>query len=747
MRTPSGEPADDLAGRYRIEREVGQGGMAKVYLARDVRHERDVALKVMQPELSASVGRDRFLREIRLAALLAHPNVLPLYDSGEVNGALYYVMPFVKGPTVRDRLTAEGRIAVDEAVRIAVEVAEALDHAHRHGVVHRDIKPENIMLQDGHALVADFGVARAMSDAAGDTVTRAGVSVGTPAYMSPEQAAGETVDGRSDLYSLGCVLYEMLAGEPPFTGTSVQAVIAKRFVQTPVDINVLRDGIPRPVARALQRTLARLAIDRPGSAAELLELLRAADEEAPSTSLVPPRSIAVLPFTSLSPDRDVDFIGDGIAEDVINALSRVDGLQVAGRMSAFSFKGRQVDVREVRDKLHVATVLEGSVRKAGSRIRITAQLTDASDGYQLWSERYDRELVDLFAVQDEIAGAIASRLALTFAPRDESQARVTVGEVEAYELTVRGRALVAQRGRKILDGIACLEQAIALAPERAPAHAALGNAYRVRAQYGMGTLADDHQRAHAALQRALALDPDNAEATGHLAILVFNSHPGQRERWEPLFERALVLDPRLSEIRGLYSGWGLGVAGQGRDDIRAEAGLRRSLADDPLNPMCSTIYSIGLGILGKPQEGADEARRMCEVAPSAFGPRYALAFCLTWARETEEGLSVIHGALDQFERHPWLLQVLTGLYVQAGDRRRAEAVHAELQARAVTTGVSAFSRAVSANYLGQLDEAVELAIVSARERDSIGPTWYRWPDLEELRADPRYPEVLAEYER
>ena len=431
-----------LAGSYTIERELGAGGMATVYLARDQKHERDVAIKVLRSDVAASVGRERFLREIQLAAKLSHPHILPLHDSGDAGGALYYVMPSVEGSSLRDRMDA-GPLPIADAVRIAQEVASALDFAHRHDVVHRDIKPENILLQDGHALVADFGIGKAVSEVAGDTLTQVGTSVGTPAYMSPEQAVGETVDGRSDIYSLGCVLYEMLVGEPPFTGPNVQSVIAKRFVQTPADVSALREGVSRPVARAVQKALARTPIDRYQTAAELFTALREVEAPAHAKKTAPKQSIAVLPFENLSADQENEYFGDGIAEEIINALAQIEGLHVAARTSAFSFKGKHEDLRAIGEKLNVATVLEGSVRKAGTRLRITAQLIDVADGYHLWSERYDRELVDVFAVQDEIAAAIAAKLQVTF---DKSaiatRERATPEQVEAYEAYVRGRAVL-----------------------------------------------------------------------------------------------------------------------------------------------------------------------------------------------------------------------------------------------------------------------------------------------------------------
>jgi serine/threonine-protein kinase len=735
--------ANALGDRYRIARELGAGGMATVYLARDEKHHRDVAIKVLHPDLSGAIGADRFLAEIRTTARLQHPHIVPLFDSGDADGQLYYIMPVVQGESLRDRLDRDKRLPVAEAVRLAGDVARALDYAHRAGVVHRDIKPENILLHDGQALVADFGIGKALSVMGGPTLTQAGLGIGTPAYMSPEQAVGESVDGRSDLYSLGCVLYELLAGEPPFTGANAQAVIAKRFVQTPADITSLRDGVPRPVARALQRALARTPIDRPATAGEWLAQLTAPDDPASARAAAPAQSIAVLPFASLSTDRDNEYLGDGIAEDIINALARIDGLHVAARTSAFSLKGKQLDLRTVGEQLNVATVLEGSVRKAGPRIRITAQLIDVHDGYQLWSERYDRELVDVFAVQDEIAGAIAAKLRVTFAKPDTTPMKATPLDIEVQQLMQRGRASMAQRGRPILDAIACFERVVTLAPRHATAYACLGNAYRAKAQYSLASHEECRPSIEAAFARARGLEPDNAEALGYQAIYEVGLDLGRLESARALFERALELDPRLSEIRGLYAAWGFAVLGKGEYDARAERELKRAIEDDPLNSICATIGAIGMGVLGRPAEGAAIARRATEFDPTGFGPHYSLVFCQLWTRDLEGALATLLPALDQFSRHPFLLQSLTGIFALKGDRRRAEAAHAELQARAITSRVSQYSLATSAAYLGRIDEAIEHAIASARARDGLGPMWYRWPDIEPLKAHPRYGEVIA----
>ena len=467
----------DLASRYTLEGELGAGGMATVHRARDLRHMRSVAIKMLRADVAQSLSAERFLREIRLAAQLSHPHILPLFDSGEARAGaglvvLYYVMPLVSGESLRDRLDRERHLPVTDAVRIAAEVADALDYAHRSGIVHRDIKPENILLQDGHAVVADFGIGKALSAAADELTTQAGVTVGTPAYMSPEQAAGEQVDGRSDLYSLGCVLYEMLVGEPPFTGPNAQAVIAKRFVQTPADVTALRDGIARPVARALQRALARTPIDRYDTAAEF----------------------------------------------------------------------------------------------------VTAQLLDAADGYQLWSERYDREIEDVFAVQDEIAATIASKLQASLALGTAERTQRATRSIEAYEAYLKGRALLARRGKSIVEGLACMERALALDPEYGPAWDGIAEGYAMLGYYSMVSPTDARAKALPAAENAVRFAPDVAEAHCALAIASLLFDWEDRTRTTAAFRRGMELGPRSSQSATWY--WHFYLAWAGSHEAEGVAGAR-----------------------------------------------------------------------------------------------------------------------------------------------------------------------------
>lgn len=464
-----------LTGRYAVEHEIGRGGMSVVFLARDLRHSREVAVKVLRPELAASLGPERFLREIQVAAGLAHPHIVPLYDSGEADGCLFYVMPYIPGESLRDRLLREGRLGVSEAVALTREVADALEFAHRAGVVHRDIKPENILLQAGHAVVADFGIARAISAAGGDRMTASGIAVGTPDYMSPEQAAGdEHVDGRSDIYSLGCVAFEMLVGRPPFSGTTPQKVLAQKLGAAAPSLSAL-EPVPGAVSRAVARALQKLPEDRFPTAADFAAALsdvgrgrglrlgrgaaavaalgvvatlafgwqwRRAHREDRATAGPDPTHIAVLYFDVLNDSAQLGSVASGITEDLIDALERVPTLTVISAAGVRPLRNHTPPPDSVARAFSVGTIVSGSVSRSADAVRVAVRLVEAASGRQLYSESFERAPGDLLVLEDSLTEDIAQFLRRQLGAAIALRARPTATRnAEAWELVRRSTEL------------------------------------------------------------------------------------------------------------------------------------------------------------------------------------------------------------------------------------------------------------------------------------------------------------------
>jgi serine/threonine-protein kinase len=670
-----------LAGRYQVGSELGSGAMATVFHARDLRHERDVALKVFRSELAESLGRERFLREIRLAARLNHPHILPLYDSGDADGFLYYVMPLMEGHSLRDRLDGECPLPVDLALWIGKEVADALDYAHRHDVVHRDIKPENILLHEGHALVADFGIGKALAAASGSaTLTQFGLTVGTPTYMSPEQAAGEELDGRSDLFALGCVLYEMLIGQPPFTGGSVQAVLAKRFLHTPPDITAVRPAVPAAVARAVARLLAKTPDERFSTGALFVAALQppdgvgSAEPAAPS----PGQSIAVLPFANMSADPDNEFFSDGVTEDIIGALTRVPGLKVAARASSFAFKRREVDLGVVGERLGVRTVLQGSVRRAGNRVRVTAQLMNAHDGFQLWSDRFDRDLDDIFALQDELARAIVERLELTLGLRAaEPLVAPPTDDFEAYQLYLRGREAVQQRAAASMRrGVEFFRQALARDPQYARAYAGLAEAYNGLGIYQYMPTDEARRNAEEALAAAAQADPTLASV--HLLRGQCKLYLGPE--WGSAgddLRLALRHGPR-DALAHLYFGYWSGLRG----DLAARtASVAAALELDPLSPFVHSIAGLSYMVTLDVEGALALMLKGLALDPNSIPCLWGSSVCYERLGRADDAVRLAMRAVELGVRGPILLGTLGYVLAKVGRRDEALAIRAELQER------------------------------------------------------------------
>jgi serine/threonine protein kinase/Flp pilus assembly protein TadD len=603
-----------LESRYSIERELGRGGMATVYLAEDFRHGRSVAVKVLHPELASALGSDRFLREIRLAARLNHPHILPLFDSGDAGGFLFYVMPYIEGESLRDRMNREGQLTLEDSLHIGRAVAGALDYAHRNHIVHRDIKPENIMLNEGEPMVMDFGIAKAVSAAGSETLTQTGMVIGTPAYVSPEQAAGEIeIDGRSDQYSLGCVLFEMMTGKRPFTGPTIQAVLTKRFTETVPALSEVLEGVPDEIDRALSKALSRDAAARFTTSGEFARALVVTTVTTPTSSPVPEgvqavKSMAVLPFTNMSADAENEYFTDGMAEEIINALSKIKSLSVASRTSSFSYKGKTEDIREIGKKLEVSAVLEGSVRKMGNKIRVSVQFINIANGYQLWSERYDREIEDVFAIQDEIAQNIVKALRVVLS-EDEKKAieKMPTENIEAYDYYLRGRKFFHQHRRTSIEfARQMFTRAIEIDPEYALAHAGIADCCSILYMY-FDARESNLKQADSASKKALQLDPDLAEA--HSARGLAFSLSKQYEPAMKEFETAMRLDPKLYEAPYFY---GRACLAQGMW-FEAAPLFEKAAALRPEDYQAPTFLAAAFGGQGRIHEASKASHRAVNV--------------------------------------------------------------------------------------------------------------------------------------
>ena len=717
--------ADSLSGSYEVLRELGAGGMATVYLAHDPKHDRKVAVKVLRPEVAAAVGAERFLAEIKVTANLQHPHILPLFDSGKAvrryggtaEGGpaeiLYYVMPFVEGESLREKMDREGQLAVDEALEIVSKVASALDYAHRRNVIHRDIKPENILLHDGQPVVADFGIALATSDDAGKRITATGMALGTPEYMSPEQATAErVVDARSDVYALGCLLYEMLAGEPPHTGHNAQSVLAKMLVDPIPSVRRLRHTVPVPVDAAISHALAKQAEDRIPSASGFVEAF-SSPGEAPLSNR---NSIAVLPLLSMSTDPENEFFADGITEDVTAQLSKISALKVISRSSTMRYKNHEESLKEIGATLGVGTVLEGSVRRAGNRVRIVVQLIDSETDAHIWTETYDRELTDIFAIQSDVALQIAAALEAELT--DDQRSRIEkepTKDLSAYHLYLRGRQSVSLfTPVGLRDGIVYLEQAAEKDPAFAHAYAHMAVAYvAIGMGYGGGDLQPNeaYAKAKEVAAKALAIDPDLADAHAAIAFPTF-VHDFEWEEAERSFKRALELNPNAADTLDFY---GLLLAAQRRFD-EAVTVQRKAQELDPLTEWHTTDLASTLMRAGRCDEALREMEALLEREPESRLGHMTGGWVYMKSGDREKGIAMLEKARAHSGDDTAALGQLGEAYAMAGREQDARAVLRELEEVGQRKYVPPYHKAYVYTGLGEHDRALDALEQSFDER-------------------------------
>jgi len=776
LREADPTPPELLGDRFAIEREIGRGGMATVFLAEDRKHGRQVAVKVLRPEIASLLGAERFLREIRTAANLQHPHILPLHDSGEAGDLLFYVMPYVEGESLRDRLSREPQLPLAEAARIAREIADALTYAHARNIVHRDIKPENILLSDGHALLMDFGIARAMSSADMTSLTLSGLAIGTPAYMPPEQASGDqTLDGRADLYALGCVFYEMLAGHPPFWGSTPQEILRRHALDAVPPLRTGRPDLPVSVERVVARALAKSPADRFATAGEFRAACEHLDAPAPSRPGIrhgllaltgaaallivwlvaqksarqsggtpgiagPPRSVAVMPFRNVGGNQENEAFSDGLSEEIATTLGRLEGFDVRGPRSAFSFKGGRFTLREVGEKLGVEYLVDGSAQPGEGRVRVRVQLVRARLDSTIWAGVYDRPAGDVFAIQDEIARAIAGelRIHLSGGPGRELAHRVTVNP-EAYELYLKGRYFFAARDSASLRTAQhYFEAAIAKDSAFALAYAGLSDALSQHSVFGYSPARISFPKAQEYANTALALDSTLAEVHGSLGfIALFYEWDWAKAAQE--LNLAEQLSPNYSAVP-LFRAWLL-VARDSLDAAVAEG--RRAIALDPFSPVINTRMISFLFYARRYQEALDQAQRTADLDVTFFQQRIERSRVLVWMDRCREALAQITNA------PPQSAPVLTGVRglalarcgnraaaVQELERMRAEAREGKY--------VTHYPRALILAGLGEGEAALTELEQAYQDREWAMFTIKNEPAFRTLRSHPRFIRLIRQ---
>ena len=749
----------DRLGNYQILKKLGAGGMGEVYLAEDAKLGRRVALKALKPVMASGAERlSRFRREVLAVAALNHRNIVTIYTVEEADGVHFFTMELVEGVTL-DRLVTSGGIALRRFFNVAIPITEALAAAHERGIAHRDLKPGNIMISDtGQVKILDFGLARLLEpDTLGEggetadtlDLTLDGRVVGTVPYMSPEQLEGRNVDQRTDIFSLGILLHELATGRRPFRGKSSAQVMSSILRDRPTPVTNYRSDLPRHLGRIILLCLEKDQRRRYQSMLDVRNEIGALRDEltmselagsAPGTADQPAgagfeRSIAVLPFVNISPDPENEYFSDGVTEEILNALGQLDGLRVAARTSSFSFKGRSPEVAEVGAKLKVSTVLEGSVRRVGSRLRITAQLIDVADGYHLWSERYDREVDDIFAIQDEIASAIAGKLQVTLAG-EEKRPLVSrrTDNIEAYDLYLKGRFYLEQRGEGLRQGYKFFQMALGLDPEFALAHTGVADALSLAGYYSFAAPRDAMPQAQAAARRALELDDALAEPHNALAFTLFCYDYDWRGAARE-FRRALELNPACVPAHYWY---GFYLMSAERQFEAANGECRKAVQLDPLATTPSVLLAVSFIGSRDFSEVVRILRPVAERDPANFLVHRTMGLGYLFQSLYQEAIAELELAVTVAARHPWPLSDLGMAYAAVGRKDEAEAIQQEMLERRRKAYVQPVLLSQIPLTLGRKDEALDYLEQAFEERDGLLAILEVWPSLDPLRDEPRF---------
>jgi serine/threonine-protein kinase len=699
-------------GPYEIESVIGVGGMGEVYRARDTRLERTVAIKQLTPE-----HRERFEREARAIAALNHPHICQVYDVGPD----YLVLEHIEGEPLRGPMPAE------EALRLARQIAGALLAAHDRGILHRDLKPANILVTPGGtAKLLDFGVAKVLRTTTDATMTTEGALVGSPAYMSPEQIEGKPLDVRSDVFSFGAVVYEMLAGHRAFSGQTTSQVIAAILRDDPPPFTA-----PADLDRIVRRCLAKAPADRFQT---MGEVARALDEATVRPARRQP-SIAVLPFANMSGDIENEYFSDGLAEEIINELTHIPGLKVIARTSAFAFKGKNEDIRKIAEKLGVTKVLEGSVRRSGDRIRVTAQLISAADGTHMWSERYDRSVADVFAIQDEIAQEIAKALQMKMTAKTAAL-RAYTPPLPAYEAFLRGRDLLFKltpvswtRAKEWLD------RAIALDPAYPDPHLVMGTGYFLLGFNGIRPLREVAPSVRAEAQRALALNPSDPLPNFLLGALAA-AHDYNWSEAKERFAAARTAPNVTADSRWAYASVYLNPHG-GFDEGAAE--MERAVEQDPLNAMWRAVWAAHLVGAGKIERGIEEAQKALELDETHFAPHFILGEAYLASGRPRQAVTAFKKANQVAPWHAVPIGLLAGTLFQLGEKERA----AELIRQMPDPPMPIWGRVLYHILSSEIDAAADWYEKMIEYREPFAVVFARSILTASLRQSPRWPKLAA----
>ncbi len=669
---------------YEVQEKIGAGGMGVVHKALDTKLQRIVALKFLSGGLAADPAqRQRFVREAMAASSLDHPNICTIYEINEAeDGQLFLAMAYYPGETLSQMLRG-GPLTLERTLDIAIQVARALERAHQHGVTHRDIKPANIMITKGMVKVLDFGLAK-LADEAG--LTREGEAMGTVRYMSPEQATGKYVDPRTDIWAVGAVFYEMLTGVAPFVGATSQGVLHAILTQAVTPLAPQFTNVPPEVDWVIAKALAKNTKERYAQISEMLADLEAIREHrqpssASGSSVSKPLDVAamaVLPFENLSGDKENEYFSDGLTEEVINALSQIKGLRVVSRTSSFEFKGKAQDIRKIGEVLKVQSLLEGSVRSIGNRLRVTAQLTDVATGYHVWSHRYDREVSDVFEIQDQISAAIVEALKLALPLRTEQSAASHADtNMEAYQMYLKGRFYWNKKTPAALEKAQeFFESALKEDPECALAYSGLADTYTLMAGYGLAPPREMWPKAKAAALKAIATNPQLPEPHAALgSVLTFYDHNWAEAEME--FRKALELRPQFAEAHLRYGFYFMATG-------RLEQALRRARTAhqlDPLSASTTAAETMVLTYMGRCESAIRRCKEALEMHPYFIELRYVLGMAYQRLGKFDEAIAAFEAGATISGREPLFLCWLGAAYADAGRREQALEILEELKQR------------------------------------------------------------------